>query len=72
VVLLSKPKPKLNDKQREMVRIPKRRCPGFATMRHLVLSFRSILCGGKVASLQRWAEKARGTGFEAIGGFVVG
>ena len=39
-------------------------------MRHLVLSFRSILCGGKVASLRRWAEKARGTGLEAIGGFV--
>src|SRR5262249_14610558 len=45
-------------------------CPGFATMRHLVLSFRSILCGGKVASLRRWAEKARDTGLEAIGGVV--
>src|SRR5262249_40418312 len=36
VVLLSKPKPQLNDKQKEMVTILKRRCPGFGTMRHLV------------------------------------
>src|SRR5450755_1820068 len=45
VLLMSKPKPKLTGKQREMVEILKRRCPGFATMRHLVLSFRGILCG---------------------------
>ena len=43
LVLMSKPKPKLNDKQREMVKILKRCCPGFATMRHLVLSFRTKL-----------------------------
>lgn len=70
VVLLSKPKPQLNGKQTEMVQILKRRCPGFATMRHLVLSFRSILCRGKVSSLRRWVEKAQGSGFKAIGGFV--
>ena len=69
-MLLSKPKPQLNGKQTEMVQILKRRCPGFATMRHLVLSFRSILCRGKVSSLRRWVEKAQGSGFKAIGGFV--
>ena len=53
-----------------MVQILKRRCPGFATMRHLVLSFRSILCRGTVSSLRRWVEKAQGSGLEAIGGFV--
>jgi hypothetical protein len=57
-------------KQREMVEILKRRCPGFATMRHLVLSFRGILCGGKASSLKRWAEKAEASGLEAIRGFV--
>ena len=49
VVLLSKPKPQLNGKQRQMIQILNRRCPGFATMRHLVLSFRNILCRGKVS-----------------------
>jgi hypothetical protein len=67
---MSKPKPKLTGKQREMVEILKRRCPGFAAMRHLVLSFRGILCGGKTSSLKRWAEKAEASGLEAIRGFV--
>lgn len=69
-VLLSKPKPQLNGKQSEMVEILKRRCPGFAMMRHLVLSFRAILCGGKVSSLRRWAEKAKASGIEMIVRFV--
>jgi transposase len=68
--LLSKPKPQLNSKQREMVAILKRRCPGFARMRHLVLSFRGILCNGKASSLKGWAEKAEATGLEGICGFV--
>jgi len=70
VVLLSKPKPQLNDKQKEMVTILKRRCPGFGTMRHLVLSFRSILCRGKVPSLRRWATKAEASGIETMARFV--
>jgi len=53
-----------------MVAILKRRCPGFATMRHWVLSFRGILCRGKVSSFRRWVEKAEATGLEAIGRFV--
>jgi transposase len=53
-----------------MVEILKRRCPGFATMRHLVLSFRSIVCGGKSSSLKRWAKKAENAGLVAIDGFV--
>jgi hypothetical protein len=52
------------------VEILKRLCPGFATMRHLVLSFRGIVCGGKTSSLKRWAEKAEASGLEAIRGFV--
>jgi hypothetical protein len=70
VALLSKPKPELDDRQSEMVAILKRRCPGFATMRHLVLSFRSILRGGSVSSLRRWAAKAEASGIEVIVRFV--
>jgi transposase len=70
VVLMSKARPQLNSKQREMVKILKRRCPGYATMRHLVLSFRGILCRGKVSSLRRWVKKAEAAGLEAIAGFV--
>lgn len=66
----NQPKPLLNGKQREMMEILKRRCPDFATMRHLVLSFRGILGGGKPASLRRWAEKAQSSAPEAIKGFV--
>ena len=70
VALLSQPKPQLNGKQSEIVEILKRRCPGFATMRHLVLSFRGILCGGKASSLRRWAKKAETSGIEMIVRFV--
>jgi transposase len=68
--LLSKPKPQLNSKQSEMVEILKRRCPGFATMRHLVLSFRGILCNGKVSSLRDWVKKAEAAGIGVISAFV--
>ena len=60
----------MNGKQSEIVEILKRRCPGFATMRHLVLSFRGILCGGKASSLRRWVEKAEASGIEMIVRFV--
>jgi transposase len=70
VALLSKPKSELNAKQSEMVAILKRRCPGFTTMRHLLLSFHSILRGGKVSSLRRWAAKAKSSGIDRIMRFV--
>jgi len=63
---MSKPKPKLNGKQRETVEILKRRCPGFATMRHLVLSFRGIACGGKTSS---WKAMGRESGSHWAGGY---
>ena len=68
--LLTKPKPKLNGKQREIVEILKRCCPGFATMRHLVLSFRGVLCNGKVSSLRSWVKKAEVAGIGVISAFV--
>ncbi|MGA3093462.1 MAG: ISL3 family transposase [Terriglobales bacterium] len=67
--LLSKPKPTLSERQSKIVEFLKR-IPDFATMRHLVLSFRSILCGGKVSSLKRWIKKAQAAGIEAITKFV--
>jgi transposase len=66
---LSKPRPMLNERQSKMVEFLKR-TPDFATMRRLILSFRSILCNGKVASLTRWIEEAEATGIAAIGKFV--
>jgi transposase len=39
-------------------------------MRHLVLSFRSLLCRGKAASLKRWLEQTEAAGIEAISRFV--
>lgn len=60
--LLSKARPLLSERQGEIVDHLKATCPDFATMRHLALSFRSILCGGKVSSLQRWAEKSSNGG----------
>ena len=68
--LMGKLKPQLNAKQSEIVGFLKCHCPGFAAMRHLVLSFRSIVCGGKASSLKRWAEKAEAAGLGAIHGFV--
>jgi hypothetical protein len=66
---LSKPKPMLSERQSKIVEFLKR-TPDFATMRHLVLSFRSILCNGKGSSLKRWIEKAEAAGIEGISRFV--
>src|SRR5450755_2971215 len=66
---LSKPKPMLSERQSKIVEFLKR-TPDFATMRHLVLSFRSILCGGKVSSMKRWIEEAKAAGIAAISRFV--
>lgn len=49
--LLSRPKPLLNERQSRIVEFLKR-TPDFAKMRRLLLSFRSILCRGKVSSLR--------------------
>ena len=67
--LLSKPKPMLSERQRKIVEFLKQTAD-FATMRHLVLSFRSILLGSQVASLKRWIEKAEAAGIEGMRRFV--
>ena len=66
---LSKPKTLLNKRQSKIVEFLKR-TPDFATMRHLILSFRSILRHGTVSSLRRWIEEAKAAGIAAISRFV--
>ena len=48
----------------------KQQCPGFAQMRELVLGFRTILRLGKLATLQRWMQRALKTGIHALQRFV--
>jgi transposase len=67
--LLSKPRTMLNERQTKIVEVLKR-TRDFAMMRHLVLSFRSILRRGKVASLKRWLERAKAAGITAMNRFV--
>ena len=57
---LSKPRPMLNQRQRKIVDFLKR-TPEFATMRYLVLGFRSILRNNKVSRLARWIREAEAT-----------
>jgi len=66
---LSKPKPLPSERQSKIMEFLKR-TPDFATLRHLVLSFRSILRGGKVSSLKRWIKEAEAVGIEAMTRFV--
>jgi transposase len=67
--LLGKPKPMLNERQSRIVEFLKR-TPAFATMRHLLLSFRSILCCGRVSSLRRWARQVNAAGIASLSRFV--
>jgi len=68
--LLSQPRPMLRARQREIVEHLKESCPGFATIRHLVLSFRSILWHGKTSSLKRWVKQADASGIDAMRRFA--
>jgi len=68
--LLTKHRPELTIQQAEIVDAFKQQCPDFVVMRTLVLSFRSILRGGKLATLHLWMERARKTGIHALIRFV--
>jgi transposase len=68
--LLSQPRPLLNARQAEIVDALKERCPGFTTMRQLVLSFRTILRVGKVDTLHRWLAQAQATSIRPLQRFV--
>ena len=67
--LLGKAKPMLTKRQSKIVEFLKR-TPKFARMRRLLLSFRTILCRGKVSSLRRWTRQAKAAGITPISRFV--
>jgi hypothetical protein len=68
--LLSKFRTDLTPAQAEIEDAFKQQCPGFAVMRKLVLNFRSLLRGGKLAALRRWMKRAQKTGIHALTRFV--
>ena len=68
--LLSQPRPLLNVRQAETVDALKAHCPGFTTMRGLVMSFRTILRVGTVATLNDWLARAQATNIHALQRFV--
>jgi transposase len=68
--LVGQPRPLLSDRQAHTVDTLKAQCPGFTTMRRLVLSFRTILRVGKVATLHRWLVRAHATNIDALQRFV--
>ena len=68
--LLSQPRPLLSARQAETVDALNAQCPGFTTMRRLVLSFRTILRVGKVATLHDWLARATATNIHALQRFV--
>jgi len=64
--LLSKIPGELTDHQAEIVSTLKKQCPGFAAMRKLVLSFRSILRRGKVGTLKRGSRRQKIAGSQRL------
>jgi hypothetical protein len=64
--LLGQPRALLTDRQAHTVDVLKDRCPGFTTMRRLVLSFRTILRVGTVPTLHRWLDRAQATEIHAL------
>ncbi len=68
--LLGQPRALLSERQAQTVDVLKQQCPGFTTMRRLVLSFRTILRVGKVATLHRWMDRAAATDIYAVQRFV--
>jgi hypothetical protein len=68
--LLGQPRALLTDRQAQTVEALKQRCPGFTTMRRLVLSFGTIVRVGKVPTLHRWLTPAQATHIDAVQRFV--
>ena len=68
--LIGQPRPLLNERRAQTVDALKAHCPGFTTMRRLVLSFGTILRVGKVATLHRWMTRAHATNIPPLQRFV--
>jgi hypothetical protein len=68
--LLGQPRPLLTERQAQTVDALKAHCPGYTTMRRLVLSFRTILRVGRGTTLHRWLARAHATNIVALQRFV--
>src|SRR3954451_3709223 len=64
------PSGRCTERQAHTVDVLKDQCPGFTTMRRLVLSFRTILRLGTVPTLHRWLDRAQATEIHALCRFV--
>jgi hypothetical protein len=64
--LLSQPRPLLSAHNAETVDALKHQCPAFMVMRRLVMSFRTILRHGKVATLHHWLTRAQAIDIHAL------
>ena len=62
LVLLGKLRSQMTGEQGNTVDALKKACPGYAVMRSLVMSFRTILRTGKVKTLRAWMKKADASG----------
>jgi transposase len=68
--VLGQPRALLTERQTEIVDALKHHCPGFTTMRRLMLSFRTILRVGNVPTLHRWLDRVQATNIHALQRFV--
>jgi transposase len=68
--LLGKLRSQMTAEQGNTVDALKKACPGYAVMRSLVMSFRTILRTGKVKTLRAWMKKADASGIYRMQRFV--
>jgi transposase len=68
--LLGKLRSQMTAEQGNTVDALKKACPGYAVMRSLVMSFRTILRTGKIKTLHAWMKKADATGIYRMQRFV--
>jgi transposase len=68
--LLGKLRSQMNAEQGNTVDALKKACPGYAVMRSLVMSFRTILRTGKIKTLHAWMKKADAYGLYRMQRFV--
>jgi len=68
--LLGKLRSQMTAEQGNTVDALKKACPGYAVMRSLVLSFRTILRTGQIKTLHAWMKKADASGLYRMQRFV--
>jgi transposase len=68
--LLGKLRTQMTVEQENTVDALKKTCPGYAVMRSLVMSFRTILRTGKIKTLHAWMNKATASGIYKMQRFV--